>query len=180
MKKKYRNGDETYTRCYHSSPSNNYNILANVLRTEVWFNLKVYMNLSRYIKFRYIKSGTHDKLYDMRINHLLIEYLQRWQICSSRAGWNWVVHHGWGSSIAPISLRRSSENYISPSGKYRPPGKLYFSDPSYLLRLIFAILVQMYKGSYWKSRNYEQHCSPYLLNILEKIYKEHALEQKQL
>ena len=33
--------------------------------------------------------------------------------------------HG-GDRIARISLRRSSENYISPSGKY-PPGKLHFS-----------------------------------------------------
>ena len=29
------------------------------------------------------------------------------------------------TSIARISPRRSSENYISPSGKY-PPGKLHF------------------------------------------------------
>ena len=33
--------------------------------------------------------------------------------------------HG-GDRIARISPRRSSENYISPSGKY-PPGKLHFS-----------------------------------------------------
>ena len=31
-----------------------------------------------------------------------------------------------GDRIAHISPRRSSENYISPSGKY-PPGKLHFS-----------------------------------------------------
>ena len=33
--------------------------------------------------------------------------------------------HG-GDRIARISLRKSSENYMSPSGKY-PPGKLHFS-----------------------------------------------------
>ena len=36
------------------------------------------------------------------------------------------ISTGWGPSIAPISLRRYSENHISPSGKY-PPGKFNFS-----------------------------------------------------
>ena len=55
--------------------------------------------------------------------------------------------HPGGDSIVRISLRRSSENYISPSGKYLTLRGNSIS-PSLLLQLILTILVQTI-GSYW-------------------------------
>ncbi len=74
------------------------------------------------------RSGTHINFSDIRITVLLLSGCRGDRI--SGAGWGGQEdRHSRGTSIAPISLRRSSENYISPSGKYvpDPPGIFYFS-----------------------------------------------------
>ena len=64
------------------------------------------------------RSGTH-KFFDTRTNHPLIELTA--EVCMilySWKGWTRQSTMVGGTSIAPISLRKFSENYISPSGKY--------------------------------------------------------------